>query len=54
MVIGDPENKGKEEPKTPKPIVIDRYHFKQDIVGYLQHLHDHLYLVDVATKNWIP
>ncbi|MEO3406576.1 S9 family peptidase [Mucilaginibacter sp. CAU 1740] len=51
MVIGDPENKGKEEPKTPKPIVIDRYHFKQDIEGYLQHLHDHLYLLDVATKK---
>jgi dipeptidyl aminopeptidase/acylaminoacyl peptidase len=51
MVISDPENKGKEEPKTPKPIVIDRYHFKQDIVGYLQHLHSHLYLIDVATKK---
>ncbi|SEN80909.1 Dipeptidyl aminopeptidase/acylaminoacyl peptidase [Mucilaginibacter gossypiicola] len=51
MVIGDPENKGKEEPKTPKPIVIDRYHFKQDVVGYLQHLHNHLYLIDVATKK---
>ncbi|MFC0517418.1 prolyl oligopeptidase family serine peptidase [Mucilaginibacter angelicae] len=51
MVIGDPENKGKEEPKTPKPIVIDRYRFKQDIVGYLQHLHSHLYLIDVATKK---
>jgi dipeptidyl aminopeptidase/acylaminoacyl peptidase len=51
LVIGDPENKGKEEPKTPKPIVIDRYHFKQDIEGYLQQLHDHLYLVDVNTKK---
>lgn len=51
MVIGDPENKGKEEPKTPKPIVIDRYHFKQDVEGYLQHLHKHLYLFDVAAKK---
>jgi dipeptidyl aminopeptidase/acylaminoacyl peptidase len=51
LVIGDPANKGKEEPKTPKPIVIDRYHFKQDIEGYLQQLHDHLYLVDVNTKK---
>jgi dipeptidyl aminopeptidase/acylaminoacyl peptidase len=51
VVIGDPENKGKEEPKTPKPIVIDRYHFKQDIEGYLQHLHEHLYLFDVETKK---
>ncbi|MEZ2335631.1 prolyl oligopeptidase family serine peptidase [Mucilaginibacter sp. RCC_168] len=51
MVIGDPENKGKEAPKTPKPIVIDRYHFKQDVEGYLQQLHDHLYLIDVNTKK---
>lgn len=48
LVIGDPENKGKKEPKSPLPIVIDRYHFKQDIEGYLQHLHTHLYLFDLA------
>lgn len=51
LVIGDPENKGKPAPGTPKPIVIDRYHFKQDIEGYLQQLHDHLYLLDVDTKK---
>jgi len=51
LVIQDPENKGKEEPKTPLPIRIDRYHFKQDIEGYLQHLHNHLYLFDVETKK---
>jgi dipeptidyl aminopeptidase/acylaminoacyl peptidase len=51
LVIGDPENKGKPAPGTPKPIVIDRYHFKQDIEGYLQQLHDHLYLLDVNTKK---
>ena len=51
IVIGDPANKGKEEPKTPKPIVLDRFHFKQDVEGYLQHLHQHLYLLDVATKK---
>ncbi|HTE01070.1 MAG TPA: S9 family peptidase [Mucilaginibacter sp.] len=51
LIIQDPENKGKEEPKTPLPIRIDRYHFKQDIEGYLQHLHKHLYLFDVETKK---
>jgi dipeptidyl aminopeptidase/acylaminoacyl peptidase len=51
FVIGDPENKGKEAPKTPAPIRIDRYHFKQDVEGYLQHQHDHLYLFDIATKK---
>ena len=51
MVIGDPENKGKEAPKTPKPIVVDRYHFKQDYRGYLEHDHSHLYIFDIGTKK---
>jgi dipeptidyl aminopeptidase/acylaminoacyl peptidase len=51
MVIGDPENKGKEAPKTPKPIVVDRYHFKQDYQGYLEHDHSHLYIFDIGTKK---
>jgi dipeptidyl aminopeptidase/acylaminoacyl peptidase len=51
LVIQDPENKGKEAPKTPLPIRIDRYHFKQDVNGYLQHLHTHLYVFDIATKK---
>ncbi|TRX36240.1 S9 family peptidase [Flavobacterium restrictum] len=37
--------------KVPKPIVIDRYHFKQDIEGYLTRKPSHLYLYDVATKK---
>jgi dipeptidyl aminopeptidase/acylaminoacyl peptidase len=37
------------EKKTPKPIVIDRYHFKQDTEGYLGNRRDQLWLVDVAT-----
>lgn len=51
FVIGDPENKGKEAPKTPKPIVVDRYHFKQDYQGYLEHDHSHLYIFDINTKK---
>ena len=51
LIIKDPENKGKEAPKTTPPIKIDRYHFKQDIEGYLQHRHSHLYLYDVAAKK---
>ncbi|HEX4773662.1 MAG TPA: S9 family peptidase [Bryobacteraceae bacterium] len=36
--------------KPPKPIVIDRYHFKQDEEGYLAGPHrNHIYLFDVAT-----
>ena len=37
--------------KTKPPIVIDRYQFKRDYAGYLQHLRDHLYLFDIATKK---
>lgn len=41
----------KGKAKTPKPHVIDRYHFKQDVEGYLGPEHDHLYLFDVAGKK---
>jgi len=36
---------------APKPIVIDRYKFKQDVVGYLTQHPPRLYLYDVATKK---
>jgi dipeptidyl aminopeptidase/acylaminoacyl peptidase len=46
------KEKAKEgEAKTPKPIVIDRYHFKQDVQGYLRGERSHLYLFDLATKK---
>jgi len=51
LTITDPENGGKPDPKTPTPIKIDRYHFKQDIEGYLQHLYKHLYVFDINTKK---
>jgi len=36
---------------APKPIVIDRYHFKRDVEGYLTAVSSsQLYLFDVATK----
>jgi dipeptidyl aminopeptidase/acylaminoacyl peptidase len=39
-------------PKPPKPIVIDRYHYKQDIEGYLLSTrHTYIYLLDLATKR---
>lgn len=37
--------------KTPPPIVIDRYHFKEDRSGYLKPLYSHLAVFDVATKK---
>ncbi len=38
-------------PKPPKPIVIDRYHFKEDIAGYLNRKYNHIYLFDIASEK---
>ena len=35
----------------PKPVVIDRYHFKQDGQGYLGKLHPHVYVLDLDAKK---
>jgi dipeptidyl aminopeptidase/acylaminoacyl peptidase len=37
--------------KTPRPIVIDRFHFKEDETGYLTNRRQHLYLLDLATRK---
>lgn len=38
--------------KPPKPVIIDRYHFKEDVEGYLDaKAHNHLYLFDIATEK---
>ena len=45
------DDKDKKDEK-PKPIVIDRYHFKQDVQGYLTgNTHSLLYLWDVDTHK---
>ena len=39
--------------KAPKPIVIDRYKYKQDVQGYLlSGRHTYVYLFDIATKTF--
>jgi len=45
-VVGEADT---AKPKTPAPIVIDRFQFKQDEIGYLGKERRHLYLVDVET-----
>lgn len=45
-----PEEKN-GKPAPPKPIVIDRFHFKEDVVGFLTDKHAQLYLFDIATKK---
>ena len=37
--------------KTPPPIVIDRFQFKEDITGYLTTKRSHLYLFDLASRK---
>jgi dipeptidyl aminopeptidase/acylaminoacyl peptidase len=46
-----PEQKEGWKRKTAPPIVIDRYAFKRDRVGYLKRVYDHIAVLDVATKN---
>ena len=61
LVIADPDPESDNEDgaapaprvaKPPRPIVIDRYKFKQDVAGYLQSgRHSYIYLFEVATKK---
>lgn len=37
--------------RAPKPIVIDRYKFKQDVIGYLTQKPARIYLYDLVTKK---
>ncbi|HEY1986553.1 MAG TPA: S9 family peptidase [Terracidiphilus sp.] len=48
----EPDAEEGKPPAPPKPIVIDRYHFKQDIQGYLRDdAWDALYLWDLTAKK---
>ncbi len=62
LVIGDPDPEADPgpspqpgataTPRVPKPIVIDRYRYKQDGQGYLlSGRHTYIYLFDIATKK---
>jgi dipeptidyl aminopeptidase/acylaminoacyl peptidase len=47
----EPEKMDGWKRKTAPPIVIDRYHFKEDRSGYLKHLYNHIGIFDLATKT---
>jgi dipeptidyl aminopeptidase/acylaminoacyl peptidase len=65
LVIGDPDPEADATPtpqpgaagpaptpRAPKPIVIDRYHYKQDVQGYLlSGRHTYIYLYDIAAQK---
>jgi dipeptidyl aminopeptidase/acylaminoacyl peptidase len=42
---------GEMKPPKPKPIVIDRYRFKEDFKGILTDRRQHLYVFDIETKQ---
>jgi dipeptidyl aminopeptidase/acylaminoacyl peptidase len=37
--------------KEKRPIVVDRYHFKDDAAGYIEGAHTHLYLFDIDRRQ---
>jgi dipeptidyl aminopeptidase/acylaminoacyl peptidase len=47
----EPEPEKGAKPKPPQPIVIDRYHFKEDREGYLTEKQQHLFLFEIATRK---
>jgi dipeptidyl aminopeptidase/acylaminoacyl peptidase len=66
LVVGDPDPDAPDapdapgtapaenaaRPRVPKPIVIDRYKFKQDVQGYLLSTrHSYIYLFDLESKE---
>ena len=51
LVSEDPDPAEADTTAPPRPIVIRRYHFKNDDEGYLEGRHYHLYLLDVATHQ---
>ncbi|HXR96851.1 MAG TPA: S9 family peptidase, partial [Terriglobales bacterium] len=50
LVVQEPAPETKPD-DPPKPIVIDRYKFKEDRIGFLNDRHTHIYLFDLATKK---
>ena len=58
LVVSDPDpdapepgDKDKDEEKTKKPIVIDRFQFKEDYTGYLGTPREHLVLFDLERRS---
>ena len=47
----EPEKMEGWKRKTAPPIVLDRYHFKQDRDGYLKRFYTHVYVFDIAAKK---
>ena len=44
-------DKDKKKSKSPRPLIIDRFAYKEDEVGFLERRRKHLYVLDLATKK---
>jgi dipeptidyl aminopeptidase/acylaminoacyl peptidase len=52
VIATDPERpEGEKKPPKAKPIVIERYEFKEDFKGLLTDRRQHLYVFDIETKK---
>jgi len=51
LVVGDPEPAADSANARPKPIVLDKYHFKEDGKGFIGTLRSHVYVFDLATRK---
>lgn len=50
LIARDPERPaGTPKPKNPLPVVTERYQFREDGIGYLDHRRKHLYVFDIAS-----
>ncbi|OAQ38163.1 peptidase S9 [Pedobacter psychrophilus] len=49
LVMKDEDPAEKKKPKTKAPIVADKYHFKQDVEGYVDSLNSHFHILDIKT-----
>ena len=55
LVVKDPpaEPPAADSVKRPRPIVIDRFQFKEDETGYLDHRRQHVYLINLPTRSGV-
>ncbi len=51
MSILDQDFSDTAKTKTRTPYVMDRYHFKQDVGGWIENRYTHLYLFDISSKK---
>ncbi|MCZ6779030.1 MAG: S9 family peptidase [Acidobacteria bacterium] len=58
LIAKDPDPPETEDtggkPRTPKPIVLDRFQFMRDFVGFLGDQYSHLYLFDLKDRKSTP